>query len=69
MISKAEIFNGLDLRIAFSLRFEFSDDQQYINSGLSNNYKTSVIKNDDFDKSMLNYKANDRISAKILNNF
>ncbi len=69
VVSEKEELDKLDLRIAFSLRFEFADDNQYINSGLSNNYKTSVIKNDDFDKSLLNFKANDKIAARILNNF
>jgi hypothetical protein len=39
-----------DLRIAFSYRYELLDDLNFIASGLTNNYKTSVIKDTDYNE-------------------
>tara|TARA_Y100001968_G_scaffold324599_1_gene364276 strand:+ start:4823 stop:5635 length:813 start_codon:yes stop_codon:yes gene_type:complete len=58
--------NQIDLRIAFSVRFEFMDDISFLQKGLSNNYKLTSLKDDDFSKDLMTYTAHDKIAAKLI---
>ena len=54
-----------DLRIAFSCRYEFDDDLEFLKRGLSNNYKTTVLKDEDYSDDVLSENGSSYHSSKL----